>query len=85
MTCDTMSHLLMGNYRIHLAGGWGWWWIYIACDTMSHLLMGNYRIYLAGGWGWWWRVELAGGTRPGGEKIISGSLNLAILLIYNSI
>jgi len=24
--CDTMSHLLMGNYRIHLAGGWGWWW-----------------------------------------------------------
>ena len=26
MTCDTMSHLLMGNYRIYLAGGWGWWW-----------------------------------------------------------
>jgi len=24
--CDTMTHLLMGNYRIYLAGGWGWWW-----------------------------------------------------------
>jgi len=39
---------------------------------MTHLHISENPIYLDGGWGWWWRVELVGGTHPGGREELAG-------------